>query len=351
VDVIDLGSPLEVKGLLEGASAGQLVPASEHCEPIWRQCGSRAMESRLWMLPIVCEPGWIGAVLFNGCDDTIRRLQSARVECEALASSVRLALSSANARVASERMNQELLDSNRRVRAAQQSLVRAHSIAMVAEMASGTAHEINNPLAVISGRAQLILTQSEDPELARSMRIIVEQTKMASGIVTDLMGFAKPAPPQALVQTLHDMLEMLCQHWRTTFKLDEHQLTLSVNDPQVTVYVDLDQLREILTALVTNSVEATSSETLRLQVNSPSSLSDETVRIVIRDNGVGMTRDVLEHALDPLYSSRPAGRGRGLGLSRAYRLAEINGGRLWLESTPGQGTTVTLELPVRPPQD
>lgn len=350
VDIIDLGSPLAVKGLLEGASVGRLVSASEHCEPIWQQCGSGSMESRLWMLPIAVEPAWIGAVLFNGCDDSIRRFQSARVECEALASAVRLAMSSAKVRVESERMNQELLDSNRRVRAAQQFQVRAHSIAMIAEMASGAAHEMNNPLAVISGRAQLMLTQCEDPELARSLRIIVEQTKRASGIVTDLMGFAKPAPPQALVQTLHDMLVMLCQHWRTTFRLAEHQLMLSVNDPRVTVYADLDQLREILTAVVTNAVEATSGETARLQVNSPSSLSDETVRIVIRDNGVGMTRDVLEHALDPFYSSRPAGRGRGLGLSRAYRLAETNGGRLWLESTPGQGTTVTLELPVRPPQ-
>ena len=351
VDVIDLGSPLEVEGLLEGASVGQLAPASEHCEPIWQQCVPKASEGRLWMLPIACEPGWISAVLFNGCDDSVRRFLSARVECEALTSSVRLALSSANTRVASERMNQELLDSNRRVRAAQQSRVRTHSIAMIAEMASGAAHEMNNPLAVISGRAQLMLAQYEDPELARSLRIIVEQTQRASGIVNDLMGFAKPAPPQSLVQTLYDMLDMLCQHWRTTFKLTEHQLMLSVNDPRVTVYADLDQLREILTALVTNAVEATSGETTRLQVNSPSSLSDETVRIVIRDNGVGMTRDVLEHALDPLFSSRPAGRGRGLGLSRAYRLAEINGGRLWLESTPGQGTTVTLELPVRAPQD
>ncbi|MCH7838674.1 MAG: HDOD domain-containing protein [Planctomycetes bacterium] len=351
VDVIDLGSPLEVKGLLEGATVGQLAPASEHCESIWQQCGPRTGESRLWMLPIACEPGWIGAILFNDCDDSVRRFLSARVECEALTSSVRLALSSANTRVASERMNQELLDSNRRVRAAQQSRVRTHSIAMVAEMASGAAHEMNNPLAVISGRAQLMLAQYEDPELARSLRIIVEQTQRASGIVNDLMGFAKPAPPQSLVQTLYDMLDMLCQHWRTTFKLTEHQLMLSVNDPRVTVYADLDQLREILTALVTNAVEATSGETTRLQVNSPSSLSDETVRIVIRDNGVGMTRDVLEHALDPLFSSRPAGRGRGLGLSRAYRLAEVNGGRLWLESTPGQGTTVTLELPVRAPQD
>jgi signal transduction histidine kinase len=73
------------------------------------------------------------------------------------------------------------------------------------------------------------------------------------------------------------------------------------------------------------------------------------VRLEIGDNGPGMTRDVLEHAFDPFFSSRPAGRGRGLGLSRAYRLVEINGGKLWLESIPQKGTTVFIELPARAP--
>ena len=86
-----------------------------------------------------------------------------------------------------------------------------------------------------------------------------------------------------------------------------------------------------------------------LQINSPSRASDETVRIVVVDNGVGMEPEVLEHALDPFFSHRPAGRGRGLGLSQAYRLAEINGGRLALKSTPHVGTTVTLALPARAP--
>jgi signal transduction histidine kinase len=56
---------------------------------------------------------------------------------------------------------------------------------------------------------------------------------------------------------------------------------------------------------------------------------------------------VLEHAVDPFFSSRPAGRGRGLGLSKAYRLIEINGGNLWIDSKQGAGTTVTIELPAR----
>jgi signal transduction histidine kinase len=72
------------------------------------------------------------------------------------------------------------------------------------------------------------------------------------------------------------------------------------------------------------------------------------VRIEVQDNGAGMSPEVAERAIDPFFSHRSAGRGRGLGLSRAYRLASINGGQLWIDSTPQVGTTVTIELPSRP---
>ena len=163
------------------------------------------------------------------------------------------------------------------------------------------------------------------------------------------MQFAKPDRPQAIRQPLASVLERHCQHWRARFSLSSDHMTLSVADGETTVYADPDQLQEILNAVVTNAVEAGEVETLSVQINSPSRLTDETVRIVVEDNGAGMSPDVLDRAFDPFFSSRPAGRGRGLGLSRAYRLAEINGGCLWIESTRNVGTTVTIELPARAP--
>jgi signal transduction histidine kinase len=164
------------------------------------------------------------------------------------------------------------------------------------------------------------------------------------------MQFAKPDAPKPARQRLADLLEPRCQHWRTRSTLTEQQLQLRLGDADVTFYADADHVRTILDEVVANAIEACSKDSIHLQVNSPSAASDETVRIVVEDNGVGMPRECLEHAVDPFYSNRPAGRRRGLGLSRAYRLAEINGGRLWLDSTPDIGTTVTLELPARAPE-
>ena len=338
-------------GLLNSTfvAAPGLIPAPNACVEIWRRGAGANPRDALWLLPLVAGEVPVGGVMVAACEQAVQGLRSRTSGCDILANAVVSALIHAEARAESERISEELLDVNRRLSAAQRELIRNRSISMIAAMAAGAAHELNNPLSVISGRAQMLLAGCDDAESARALRIVIEQTERATQLVTDLMHFAKPEPPQPSVQRLGDVLESLCQHWRAGSSLRDEQMTLSIADPSLTVYADAEQLKEMLHAAVANAVEAMKAETARLHVNSPSRASDETVRIVIEDNGVGMRYDVLEQALDPFFSSRPAGRGRGLGLSRAYRLAEINGGYLSLESTPDVGTIVTIELPARAP--
>ncbi|MGB2985407.1 MAG: HDOD domain-containing protein [Phycisphaerae bacterium] len=352
VSVIDLGESHGTAGSALMPSippARALAPAPDGCDVIWQRCAGSNPRDPLWILPLVAGDTVTGGVLVAAGDEAVRRFRPAAAECDALSAAMGLAMTSAKARVESERMNEELLDLNRRLGAAQKELVRARSISMIAAMAAGAAHELNNPLSVISGRAQMELAKCDNADSARALKIIVDQTQRATQIVMDLMHVAKPEPPHPTDRSVGAVLESLCQHWRAGSSLREDQVTLSVADGEATVYADPDQLDEILNEVMANAIEATRPETACLHVNSPSRVSDETVRIVVADNGVGMTRDVLEHALDPFFSSRPAGRGRGLGLSRAYRLAEMNGGHLSLESTPNAGTTVTIEFPARAP--
>lgn len=328
---------------------GELVAAAEGSERLWEQCARVPLRDPLWMLPLQTGGAATGGVLVPASQEAARRFRSAPAECTALSTTMGLALSSAKARVESERMTEELVDLNRRLRAAQKGLVRSRSISMIAAMAAGAAHELNNPLSIISGRAQMELARCSDEESSRALNTVIEQTQRAAKIVTDLMSFAKPEPPKPVLQSLREVLEPLCQHWCASSALHPDQVTVSLADADATVYADPHQLSEILGPVIANALETAKPETTRVHINSPSYASDETVRIVVEDNGAGMTHDVLEHAIDPFFSSRPAGRGRGLGLSQAYRLTEVNGGRLWLESTPNVGTTVTIELPARGP--
>jgi len=344
--------------LIESQKSCGIIPAPEDYDPIWQRCFGSPVESPLWLLPFH-HPSHqssnrktdaaAGGVLFPADDGVVRPLRWAQAECASVSAAIRQAVLSAAARAEAEAATEELLDLNRRLHTAQKQFVRMRSISMIAQMAAGAAHELNNPLAVISGRAQMGLAKGEEPEQRRELEIIVDQAQRASEIVSDLMGFAKPDKPQPVIQPLGEALESTCQHWRSVFGLDPDRLELSVGDADSSVYCDGKQLGDILQAVFANALEATDPASRRIQVNLPSRASDETVRIVVSDNGVGMTLEVLEHALDPFFSSRSAGRGRGLGLSRAYRLAEVNGGSLWLESKPQHGTTVTIELPARAP--
>ncbi len=350
--IIDLGESPDAAGaeLIRSIPPAQgFIAAPDGCRIIWQRCTGMQPRDPLWMLPLMGGEAAAGGVLVPAEENAIVRFVSAPAECEALSAAMGLALMSAKARIESERTNEELLDLNRRLTVVQRELVRTRSISMIAAMAAGAAHELNNPLAVISGRAQMELGRCPDEESVRALKIIIERTGQVTQIVTDLMHFAKPAPPRPVTRRLPDLLEPLCQHWRASSSLREDQLIVSLADREAAVYADPQQLREALDAVVSNALQATKRETARLHINSPSRASDETVRIVVEDNGVGMTREVLEHAIDPFFSSRPAGRGRGLGLSRTHRLLGINGGRLRLESTPDVGTRVTIELPARPP--
>jgi putative nucleotidyltransferase with HDIG domain len=325
------------------------VVAPEVCDSLWTRCFDWSPSGSLWMLPVVETDLTACGVLFDASEQDLHWLRRAGREWGALSKAFGLALVSARVRAQSERTNEELIDLNRRLREAQQGLVRARSISMIAAMAAGAAHELNSPLAVIAGRAQMLAVEAAEDEEKRALEIISEQAVRASSIVAELMAFAKPRPPEPVAQRLAEVLQTLRQHWQRGPALTERRIEVGLEEPDLTVHVDEAQLREILDGVIANAIEATPAQTGRLQINSTSRLSDDRVRLVIEDNGCGMSGDVLERAVDPFFSSRPAGRGRGLGLSRAYRLAELNGGRLWLESTPNVGTKVTIELPARPP--
>ncbi len=367
-DIVDVAaSPLasELMGLATTQpTVGMMHAATDSAKAFWRsyisdqtnklpdalpnQSHNQSPNQPLWIFTFLLGSDQIGAAIFPAESDDIAKLEPSDPGWSALAEALSVAAKSACTRQALETTTDELLEINRRLESAQKDLARDRSVAMVAQMAAGAAHEINNPLAVISGRAQILLSQELPQESAKSLRSIVEQCQNVTGIVNDLISFAKPVSPMLAKFRLAELLDTQCQHWQGRFVPEQLSLIdCTLADKQLCAYADPDQFMEIVLAIADNALRACEENAGRVHINSPSCLSDETVRIVVEDRGIGMTPEVLEHAVDPFYSHRSAGRGRGLGLSRAYRLAENNGGKLWLTSTLGIGTTVTIELPAR----
>jgi len=117
------------------------------------------------------------------------------------------------------------------------------------------------------------------------------------------------------------------------------------------VRFDRDQLGRTFRELVNNAVESTEPSTRRLSIKASTDLTEENVVVEVADNGRGMTAEVRSRAIDPFFSHRPAGRGRGLGLARVHRWLRQNGGSLALDSRPGEGTRVSLRLPMAAPSN
>jgi putative nucleotidyltransferase with HDIG domain len=249
-------------------------------------------------------------------------------------------------RLASERLSEELSQINRRLIDTRAEAARVRSLAMVGRMAAGAAHEINNPLAVISGRAQLLASAASDEKTRQAGETIADHAARASDIVSELMAFAKPAEPKPTLWSAAEVLSTLRREWIDRAVLTEKEFELHISDEPPQIHADEAQIRMLLDELVRNAVDAMQGVSpRRLVVNCWRDVTDEKVMIRIEDNGYGMSAEVLEQAADPFFSHRVAGRGRGLGLSRATRYAEVNGGSIRLFSTPGQGTKALVELP------
>lgn len=255
-------------------------------------------------------------------------------------------LNAAEAQITARRLSEELAEINRRLLTSQHEVAHMRSLAMVGEMAAGAAHELNNPLAVISGRAQLLARDAQDEAVKRTATLVSEHAHKASNIVNELMEFAKPATPRPTAWPLGDLLEEIRRGWVDRHVFSTEQFVLELSDDLPKVYADAAQIRLLFDELIRNAVQAMPDGAKRhLTVNCRGDVADDRLVIRVEDNGCGMPPEVLERAMDPFFSHRPAGRGRGLGLSRAARYAEINHGRIRLSSRVKEGTAVIMELP------
>ena len=331
---------------------------------------SRLGEGEAWLLPIVHDDSIAGGIVFLSERNERSALAAEASDLRSFLTSLGLALGRANAQASARRLSEDLAESNRRLQQMQQEVLRTRALSMIAEMASGAGHELNSPLTVISGRAQMLIQSIDDPETCKTLEQMRDKAHECAQIVKDLMDFARPAPPQPQVTDLRRLLLGLRDDWLQKTGLPASQLAVDLPPenrkggvPQL--YIDHDQIRIALDEVIENALTALNGSNGSIRVSWQSDVADPVlsaraaslsdpltqpaaarwVELTIEDSGVGMAPDVVHRAFDPFYSHRAAGRGRGLGLARAHRIAESHGGRIWLKSQLGEGTDVHILLP------
>jgi len=228
-------------------------------------------------------------------------------------------------------------------------------LAALVEFAYGAGHEINNPLANISARAQTLLRDETHPERRHKLAVIVAQAQRAHEMIADLMLFAKPPrlqrEPLDITTWLPGVLTDLCQHAAERRQI----IHIAVPNEPLELFADPAQLAVALRAIVTNALEAFAERpgTVTVTAERDHDVQDGNVhdaeaanaaRVTIQDDGPGMDARAKEHCFDPFFSGREAGRGLGFGLCKAWRIITDHGGTVTVESEPGNGAKFEITL-------
>jgi signal transduction histidine kinase/HD-like signal output (HDOD) protein len=326
------------------AGDGPIHPAGIEMEWLGGSVAPRLGGSRLYWIALYADGAVIGGVVWGAEPDEANRQASQFNELIAMAGGWALALRTCQIREESRLLNEQLVEANRRLQSAQDEIMRAKMLSSVSEMAAGAAHEMNNPLAVICGRAELLAKQLQDPRLAQSANLIREQGERLSGIITELMDFAKPSPPRPTSADLAELIDHALADLRrdpeTQSRAIEVTLSMLPN-----IHADIEQITAAIREVLVNAIQATQPDVGSIEIHAAHDRVGGHVVLNITDNGAGMDERTLQRAFDPFYSARQAGRRRGMGLAKALRWVEGSGGSIKLESRIGTGTRVVMLLP------
>ncbi len=259
-------------------------------------------------------------------------------------------------------MSEQLAQAQRRIMAeagaridALSQLRHADRLNTVGKLASGIAHELGSPLNVVAGRAKMIETGSiEGEEARRSAQIIGAQARRMTGIIRQLLEFARPRGPDMarhdILQVATDTLEMLQP------LADKQRVRMILEPPHCDTEVSFDegQMSQVLTNLVGNAIQAMPHggqlvvRVFAQRATPPPDVGGapgDYVCVSVADEGVGMTEEVRSRIFEPFFTTKDVGEGTGLGLSVSYGIVREHGGWLDAESQPERGATFTVYLP------
>jgi len=221
----------------------------------------------------------------------------------------------------------------------EKQLLQADKLVTIGQLASGVAHEINNPLGNISLYAQMLLNKIEDESARNKLNIINDETNRAASIVKGLLDFARQSEPKMTPTDINvEIIKALdlIRHQMKDIKVTTIFQTLPM------INCDPGQISQVIINMLTNSIQAI---TENGEITIETKMENDNVEILITDNGCGISEENLNRIFDPFFTTKKPGEGTGLGLSISYGIIKRHNGSINVKSQVGKGTTFTIKLP------
>ena len=229
--------------------------------------------------------------------------------------------------------------------------VQASKLAAIGELATGLAHEINNPLAIILSEqtnfldllGEVEIDEEHNRELTESVSLVKRQVLRCRSITQKMLKFGRQGETRAERIPPGGHLDEIVRLLEKQAAVNNIELRLELNEELPEILIDSGEFEQVVTNLVTNAMQAVYREG---SVHIGAFRDKEEVHFTIADTGPGIAPSHLDSIFTPFFSTKPAGKGTGLGLSVCYGIITRWNGRIWAESEPGQGAVFHFTVPI-----
>ena len=246
-----------------------------------------------------------------------------------------------------------------RIRTMTEQLVSQEKMASVGQMAAGVAHEINTPLGVILGYAQLMKDDFQDgDEVYENLEVIERQTKACRKIVADLLKFSRQTESCRTELMVNEIIEDVLAVSEHTLNINHIEVERDFQSGLPLIMGDADKLRQVMVNLVNNAQHAMEEGGGVLRIHSGLTGDGQQILVRVEDTGSGIPDKIKSKIFDPFFTTKAVGKGTGLGLAVTYGIIHDHGGSISVESPvtgPAEqgrpGTAFTIALPVAQDQE
>jgi signal transduction histidine kinase len=235
----------------------------------------------------------------------------------------------------------------------QDTLRRADRLSSLGLLTAGLAHEIRNPLVAIRTFTQLLPERYDDAEFREGFQgLALKEVDRICGLITDLLSFARPSKPNVAPEDMSDVVDGIARILESQAKEKGVEIVRDFGGNLPKVWIDREQMKQVFMNLILNAIQAMKDGgsivvSTRLYSRDQAGEARQFVQVEIRDTGIGIPEDNLEHIFDPFFTNKD--EGSGLGLSISHQIVQEHGGYITVESKLERGTAFFVNLPVGKP--
>lgn len=232
----------------------------------------------------------------------------------------------------------------------QEQLIQSEKMSAMGQLIAGVAHDLNNPLASVVGFSDFLAEAGEIPEaLAEPLHVIRQEAERAATIVRNLLSFARKQEGERQSHAIRPLLESTVALLRNQLMALKVEASLEIEPGIPPLSVNANQIKQVFVNLIVNAGQAVASTRRagggvgHIWITARRWLDGASISVA--DDGPGISEELAQRVFEPFFTTKPEGQGTGLGLSISQGIVKEHGGRITLDSAPGQGATFTVELP------